>query len=200
MKKLILSALLVTVATSAFAAVGIKDSKHNLASAGSDQTCKFCHVPHGGAASVPLWARSTAILSSTGVYNSDSFDGGTLVVGPMNAQSSACFACHNVNASDSTGYGGVADLPAMPAATKLTLDLSNDHPVGFLYSNSETADPAGLVAEASIGLPLYAGSMECATCHAVHGVPGKTDSATIMPKFLRTTNTNSGLCLKCHIK
>ena len=45
---------------------------------------------------------------------------------------------------------------------------------------------------ATDGLRLYAGYIECPTCHNVH-------DATIEP-FLRVSGAGSQICLTCHIK
>jgi predicted CXXCH cytochrome family protein len=42
------------------------------------------------------------------------------------------------------------------------------------------------------GIPLFAGKLECASCHTVH------DNSNV--PFLRADNTGSALCLKCHNK
>ena len=42
--------------------------------------------------------------------------------------------------------------------------------------------------------------VECASCHDPHGVPSAGAGSTNIPSFLRVKNTESGVCLSCHIK
>lgn len=77
---------------------------------------------------------------------------------------------------------------------KLGLNLSNDHPIAVNYP----ATPLGRFLtppDPLKGWPdarLYAGKVECPTCHSVHD-PG-------IPPFLRKSNAGSALCLTCHLK
>ena len=81
-------------------------------------------------------------------------------------------------------------------------DLTNHHPIGFDYDAVQALDneiAASSVAFAGTGVlisdVLYAGAMECATCHDVH------NSTTGMgEKFLWTTNASSNFCCTCHLK
>ncbi|MDO3378801.1 cytochrome c3 family protein [Geoalkalibacter halelectricus] len=79
--------------------------------------------------------------------------------------------------------------------------LKDDHPIGMVYDDVVTAksDDFNAVVDGVIpgpggrDLPLFGGRMWCASCHAVHGVPG-------VDSFLRASNEQSGLCLACHNK
>jgi predicted CXXCH cytochrome family protein len=70
-------------------------------------------------------------------------------------------------------------------------DLSDDHPVSFTWVPGITGikEPA---AWGAAPLKLFNNRMECSTCHDVH------DNTN--PPFLRMSNTNSNMCLSCHIK
>ena len=91
----------------------------------------------------------------------------------------------------------------------LGTDLSNDHPIGFVYNNHQvlnnqlraaTQNGSRVSVDASAparSLPLVGNSasnatLECSTCHDPHGVQG-------VPTFLRASNQNSALCFTCHI-
>ena len=82
-----------------------------------------------------------------------------------------------------------------PPANWQGLDLSNDHPIAMTYPTS-AQDPLFNTPLDPLGgwpdIPLFGGKVECASCHDVHD-PG------LVP-FLRTSNTASALCLRCHIK
>lgn len=221
MKKILLSAVLVLMASSAFA-VGITGTKHdfsNLAGnsntykGASDQICKYCHVPHNAKSANILWSRSLGTgTAPTTFYDSDTMNNVAPMAAPSKAQSTLCLSCHNIT-PDTDNYLNFGSGGVIPAGTKVIAgagadDLSNDHPIGFIYNAGlVTADGGGLVAvtpgtqdfvgTSGTKLPLFgatgSGTLECASCHAVHGV------GTI-PMFLRTTNAGSVLCLKCHIK
>jgi predicted CXXCH cytochrome family protein len=83
----------------------------------------------------------------------------------------------------------------------MTTDLSDDHPVSFVYNDAlANADGAlELPSSAPSGLGstirndmLIDSRVECPTCHDVH-------DPDIFP-FLIKANENSALCVTCHIK
>ena len=98
----------------------------------------------------------------------------------------------------------------MPAGiTNIGQDLTNDHPISMVYttakspsSTSQTNDHATGFKDPqntgsngnswfNNGVRLYAGKVQCASCHDPH-----TTNVT----FLRTSNDASALCLTCHKK
>lgn len=83
----------------------------------------------------------------------------------------------------------------------MTTDLSDDHPVSFVYNDELATTDGGLELPSSApsGLGgtikndmLINNKIECPTCHNVH-------DPDIFP-FLIKPNTNSALCMTCHIK
>ncbi len=218
MKKVLLTAALVLVASNAFAL--LSGSKHDLSSGNtsnasrgtSDQLCKYCHVPHNAIIPAALWARQASVAVSPAVYtNAGSMN--AVPVAPTATQSTACLSCHN--ATPSNGIDASTNLSSgIVTATKIigeaVTGLSNDHPIAFTYNAAlviaDTATGGGQVGlqtpagntvnnGSGSGLPLYGAgtTLECATCHAVHGIG-------TLPMFLRTTAAGSKICLKCHIK
>lgn len=98
-----------------------------------------------------------------------------------------CERCH------ADFYGGRSKL-------SLGTDLSNDHPISMPYP-TPAQDPAFKVpTDAQKGwggaspneVKLYAGWVECGSCHNVH-------SNDFAP-FLRKSNAASALCTTCHAK
>lgn len=82
----------------------------------------------------------------------------------------------------------------------LGTDLGNDHPISIPYPTA-AQDPAfktpahalkGWGGTSPNEVKLYAGWVECGSCHNVH------DPDT--PPFLRKSNATSALCLTCHSK
>lgn len=69
-------------------------------------------------------------------------------------------------------------------------DLSTVHPIAIAYdttANTQLVPVANLV-----GVKLYNGKVQCASCHDAHG--------TANSMFLRVSTTGSALCLACHVK
>jgi len=84
----------------------------------------------------------------------------------------------------------------------LGTDLSNDHPVSFTYDLDLAETDGGLFDPASTASSLggtieedmlFAGRMECASCHDVH-------NKYELPRLLKIANAGSALCLTCHDK
>lgn len=204
-KVLVLAALAALVTTSAFAA--ITNTKHDLSVTSTSgglktdatEICVFCHTPHGaatGANYLPLWNRSAA-TTPTGFYTSDSMDHVTSEVATQATDAYLCLSCHDgiqqmdaLNNPPNTGLT-TGNFTLSGLDSDLTLDMSNDHPIGFVYGGSAT-DPELLDTPA---LPFFGAAQDemwCSTCHDVHG--------TAFAPFLQADNAGSGLCKTCHIK
>jgi predicted CXXCH cytochrome family protein len=207
-------------------AAGIMNTKHNLStnavggvtikSTDYDELCVFCHTPHMADTSVtnaPLWNRGVgAALATTNLYNSSSLDAASkpnfagLVTKINNSDAPLCLSCHD-GSSLAGGLKNPSNLaggtqPAFGASNKVTgfadiLDgsnsLRNDHPIGMVYNTIQGTTPTEFKTAAATTMNFYDGGvMWCSSCHDVHD-----DTAS---PFLATSNTNSGLCLSCHIK
>lgn len=95
------------------------------------------------------------------------------------------------------------DVYGLPPSTAIHTpgqDMSNDHPISIPYP-IPAQDPQFVTppdAQKGWGGPsqndvkLYAGRVECSSCHNVH-------DPAVSP-FLRKSNAASALCLTCHIK
>lgn len=106
------------------------------------------------------------------------------------------------------GPGGVPDLSSEPNCQRCHgefyggppadwqgTDLSNDHPITVVYPTTAQDPKFHPPPDPGNGwddVKLYAGKIECPTCHSVH-------DPFIVP-FLRRSNDGSGLCLTCHVK
>lgn len=229
MKKVL--ALLVVgalLATPAFAV--IRNSKHDLSvssatatvKAGSgDETCVYCHTPHGGATGIlaPLWNRTIpgGGFAVGDLYNSATLDqtnsNPTTVLNAVNnSDAPLCYSCHDgrtlvgglTNPSNADGQPSGGTL-ATGTTGFMNLDasgeaLTNDHPIGMDYGAVQTAEPGGFNTETTANslvgvLPLFTttGVMWCSSCHDVH------DQGGFQP-FLNMSNAGSALCTTCHIK
>ncbi len=105
------------------------------------------------------------------------------VLGPTGGSDPACGFCHD------------GDPAHQQAHAFIGTDLSDDHPVSLTYPTS-SVDPAFNTppdpTEGWSDVPLFAGRVECPTCHDPHD----PDRAP----FLRVDNSGSALCLTCHVK
>lgn len=185
------------VMASITASAGVAGSKHDLSGKGygTDQICIFCHTPHNAKTPqlIPLWNHATTATALFTLYSSPTLNA---VPGQPTGTSLACLSCHDGTVAVDA-YGSSAGN----ASTKITgdasfgTDLSNDHPISFLYNSALATADGGLVAPGTntVGaLPLFSQSLECATCHDVH-------DNTHSP-FLRMSNSGSAMCLNCHQK
>lgn len=185
---------------------GVATTKHNLSVSGpgtvkaatEGQICVFCHAPHNAAPSAPLWNRrspgSTYIpyTSSTTLSNPGQPTGASLL----------CLSCHDgtialgdvlSRTSQIAMAGGVTTMPSGPG--RLGTDLSDDHPVSFVYSASlaaargELVNPATLTGRVRLDA---SGQLQCSACHDPHD--------DTFGKFLVISNQASALCQTCHLK
>ena len=178
-------------------------SKHNLAlgspakvqaSTESDM-CKFCHTPHQSVGEKALW--NHALSSAAYIpYSSSTMKA---AVGQPTGDSKLCLSCH-----DGTVALGMLQSKKLPVSMRgattmppgkavLGTDLSDDHPISFIYDSSLAAkngqlkDPATLVNKVRLDANRQ---VQCTSCHDPHNDQNG--------KFLVQNNFASGLCLNCH--
>ena len=199
MKKLfvMLASMFFILAFTSAAFAAIAGTDHDLSASTSDgQLCVVCHTPHNGATGVeaPLWNHALTAANFT-MYTSTTLDATMPTDGPMpDGISKLCLSCHD-GVTGVLDYGGTTGSQPMGGDSALGTDLTNDHPVSFVYDSAlatadgELFDPTGTPAVAEL---LFGGQVECASCHDVHD---NTNSP-----FLRMSNANSALCLTCHDK
>jgi predicted CXXCH cytochrome family protein len=159
------------------------------------EVCIFCHTPHNSKPNGPLWNRNdpgaTYIL-----YNSSTLQA---VPGQPDGSSTLCLSCHdgtialgNVisRTTDITFSGGVTKMPA--GRTNLSTDLSDDHPVSFVYNSALSVADGQLKDPSAVSYPvsLENGKVQCTSCHDPH--------KNIYSDFLVASNRFSELCFKCH--
>lgn len=215
MKKiLIATAVLALVASSAFA--GVVGSKHDLSSAtgpnatyqgvnDGGEVCVYCHTPHGATAAgvAPLWNRTT--VNATAAYANTSLNHTVTLtaVAPAaavnNSDAPLCLSCHAGAAlttalNNSPNYAGFTNVANSLSATSRDLgtDLSNDHPVGFVF-NAALDTGLKVPGTAPVNFGDADNEMWCSSCHDVHGGVANTP-------FLVMSNSGSALCVDCHVK
>lgn len=183
---------------------------HNLSAGGSGvfqadterRVCIVCHTPHHASKLNPLWSHQTSSADYT-PYDSTTLATVQKPDQPLGA-SRLCLACHDGTVALGMLVGGGVvvggleqPLPPFEAAT-LGTDLSDDHPISFLYNNAVTAGAE--LNPLPFGLPLEEEKVECTSCHDPHldRFPPLSKPAE-SGKFLRLDNYDkSSLCLACH--
>lgn len=169
----------------------------------SGQICKVCHVPHNSRSSeAPLWRANLSLdRTSYTVYSSGTLDAS---VNQPAGPTKVCLTCHDGSVTRSAAIG----CSACHQENSLGTDLSNDHPVSFVYDTAlaqadgflrdpDTATVPNLGGKTIHESMLYQGRMECSSCHDVHAKKGDSAAA---PKLLLVNNNQNSLCVTCHSK
>lgn len=196
------------LATAASAA--ITNSKHDLSQRSTannpeNQLCIYCHTPHHSdtsAGDAPLWNHELTVASFI-TYASPTLDA---TVGQPTGISKLCLSCHDGTVALDAFGGMTGNLGPMGGGSpgNLGTDLTDDHPISFVYdsglatTDGELYDPSvggtGIGGGSITDTMLFTGGLlECASCHDVH------DNTGFAPMLL-VDNTGSGLCLTCHNK
>ena len=174
----------------------------------SGEICKPCHTPHNTKPlPAPLWNHELSQATYTMYDTTQSPTMDAEVSAQPDGLSKICLSCHDGTVA-LENFGDIKDGTIFLFGDILIgTDLSNDHPISFVYDTSlaiedgELYDPStklsGVVdSEGTIREDmLFQGKIECSSCHDVHNtraVPGT--------KLLLKDNTGSALCLTCHDK
>lgn len=225
--KLFVLALMAGIAVSAYGARAPKsavygsphDFKTQLGGA-SYTLCNFCHVAHkfGSAPTGPgylLWNHTLSSVSSYGVYTSDSMRSTPTEIGGQLTVSNLCLSCHDGTVAINSWYEAqsAANFSPLPQGTLFTTDagtvrdLTKQHPVNFVYPDATTAAAVGILPAVDVNsidgngnVPLFAGRMQCATCHDPHAGPssGAHLFFRAFPSTPAQTLTGSS-CVYCHL-
>ncbi|MBN2008541.1 hypothetical protein JW960_04250 [candidate division KSB1 bacterium] len=197
--------LLLFLQTITAAAQSIVDTPHNLSAngpgsihAGSEtEICIFCHTPHNSSPCAPLWNRNNPGQNYI-LYQSSTIEAAP---GQPDGASILCLSCHDgtiaLGAVVSRDHliefsGGITVLPTGHA--NLGSDLSDDHPVSFIYNTSLAAADGELTDPATLNGPvqLDGQKVQCTACHNPHN--------NIYGNFLVASTHYSDLCMFCHQK
>lgn len=202
----ILAALL-PVAAASPARAGLRESRHNLSPTGtarrnaaggsgsamtasSDDLCIFCHTPHSAGARRGLWNRELAPVKYK-LYESTTTEA---QLRQPNGSSRLCLSCHDgAIALGAMSHHADPSLGKLTGPTVLGTDLSDDHPISFVYDQAlasrrhDLANPATLTGSVKLD---ESGQMQCTTCHDAH--------LDRHPDFLVVDPAHSALCVTCH--
>lgn len=183
----------------------IVNTVHNLSVSGTgsvtatseSEICIFCHIPHTSSPRAPLWNRPDPGFYYT-EYSSSTIQA---TIGQPTGSSILCLSCHDgtiaigevlSRISTISMSGGVTTMPV--GNSNLSQDLSNDHPVSFVYNSALSSSDGQLVDPATLTGPvtLEDSRMECTSCHDAH--------SNSFGDFLVASNQYSDLCVYCHQK
>jgi predicted CXXCH cytochrome family protein len=157
--------------------------------------CRFCHTPHRARLTTALWNRS---LSSQvyNVYESSTLDA---LPGQPTGSSRLCLSCHDgtiaLGSVLRTGSEPVAPLGPLTGTALVDADLSDDHPVSFVFDESLAAANGELVSPSTLTAAVKldpTGQVQCTSCHDPH--------SDQLPKFLVMPVEDGELCVACHVK
>ena len=174
------------------------------------EICLPCHAPHNNqdVTEAPLWNHEVTQAVYT-LYTSPTLDAGTPpgTLDQPGGVSKLCLSCHDGTVAIDA-FGGQPGSIFLPPSSPRNLgtDLSNDHPISFVYDTdlaqrdgglfAPETTPSGITGTAGGSITeemLFATRLECASCHDVHNEFNNDD-------LLLKPNGNSALCLTCHDK
>ena len=202
------------LAAAPFAAATLLDNpaavlgtKHDLSVSGSGavtsaqpDACIFCHGTHlperGGQAEAPLWNRELPIQTYS-TYTSSTYDAGAANF--SEGSSKLCLSCHDgtIAPGRTLSRGPIPTRGSLGPRALTGTDLTGDHPVGIEPVDDGQLIPSLFGSPPKTAEPevrLFAGRIECTSCHAPH----EPALDPIAERFLVRSNRNGALCLACH--
>lgn len=209
-KVLILAVAVLLVAAGLAFGATVVGSKHDMTTfvsgEGTTQVCVFCHTPHqstSASSQTPLWNHSVTATATFGVYASSTLNATPAEIGgaAVGSQSVSllCMGCHDGTVAVNSLYkapldGSAGTLKSIDttSAAYIGTSLVDDHPINFTYDAALATADGGLQTPPITNIPLFSGTLQCASCHNVH-------DNTNLP-FLRVSNAGSALCISCHNK
>ncbi|MHC4364637.1 MAG: cytochrome c3 family protein, partial [Planctomycetota bacterium] len=165
----IIKVLAVVALLASPAVATIQGTPHDLSAVAGGNTCSFCHTPHGALTDTPLWNHklSTAVYN---IYQSSSLEA---KVGQPTGSSKLCLSCHDgtvaLTETISSSFSGGTYIA--PGAGNLGTDLSDDHPISFVYSDTLSAEDVQIRPPSTLAEKLKldrSGELQCTTCHDAH--------------------------------
>lgn len=187
--------VIILLPLSAFAM--LTDSKHDFSYLGNSP-CSYCHSVHHSIGGVlrPAYMGTEPQISK--VYSSVSMRHKPTTAGAYASDAPLCLTCHD---GMNVGKLGLPALTALivgqPADLNMGGDasgtnLSNDHPVGFVFDPTISPDKLKYPVKAHANYGPGHNEIWCSTCHNPHNDQ--------LGAFLNVSMSGSELCLDCHKK
>ena len=176
----------------------------------ANEKCNVCHAPHfTDTAANPLWIHRTTSTSFTTYTGYNFLQRGGLTISQPDGASKLCLSCHD-GITAMNDYGGVVvgtPNKLMPSGSNLTANLSNTHPISFVYDAALLVKDPSLKDPTTTTTPLghtvkydmldANNKVQCTSCHEVHQ---DNSQDPFKWRFLKVANTGSAMCLLCHNK
>jgi predicted CXXCH cytochrome family protein len=204
----------------------ITGGPHDLAKYGLDtdhngNACEFCHIPHNAIPGGAMFNREVSQTRFSPYQWVAPPNTPITIDDPLIGESRLCMSCHDGVTAIAMVEGSAYKMPSEAVIGNGKVDMTVNHPIGFSYDDamaqrtrSELVDKEERFATTvtisqTTGVynqierkgryrivdTLYQGQyVTCGTCHNVHGC--SDDSGYL----LRAKETNSLICLSCHIK
>lgn len=178
-------------------AQSVIDSPHDLSlqsqreyrSINESEVCIFCHTPHSANPEGPMWNKSDQGFLYT-IYNSPTFQA---ISGQPDGSSILCLSCHDGTIALASLQNSKKNMDFTSQFIKgnsnLTRDLSDDHPVSFIYDAALAKTDGKLIIPDKTMVDVN-GKMQCTSCHNPH------DNS--IPKFLTESFRYGAICKNCH--
>lgn len=155
--------------------------------------CAFCHAPHPGKETRARWNTAAASVTYT-LYGSSTLQA---TMKQPTGGSRLCLSCHDgitAPTSESAGHGSApATLARLTGPAVLGTDLSDDHPISFVYDTALAARQGDLAPPSVVKRKLFLDptqQLQCMSCHDPHQDRYR--------KFLRIDDRAGNLCTTCH--
>lgn len=204
MRNLMKSLLVVAVAVPAIASAQIANTRHDMANgaggggpkagAGNNQTCIFCHTPHGARVLSAIWTRPATAYVAYAAGNT-TVEGTALPSGNVAPETQRCLTCHD----GTTQLGDVGNIGGGVAGS-INMPVNV---VGAAYdvwtAVSGLGDAAGVGANHPVSIP-YAGQTWNAI---VSGVPAARVTGAVGDYYATQTGAaclgGTGLCTTANV-
>lgn len=164
-------------------------SKSEFKSNNEIEVCIFCHTPHGSNPEGPMWNKSSEGFLYT-IYSSPTF---LAISGQPDGSSILCLSCHDgtIALASLQNSNKSIDFPSqfIKGNNNLTRDLSDDHPVSFIYDATLAKTDGKLIMPTRTMVDANS-KMQCTSCHNPH------DNS--IPKFLTESFQFGAICKTCH--
>ncbi|WP_242084866.1 cytochrome c3 family protein [Aestuariivivens sediminis] len=202
MKQLaILIGIIIAVPFNTVLAQGVSQSRHNLSASGKgvvktmddSRVCIFCHTSHIDNPKAPMWNRKQSGAIYT-LYDSSTMDAKP---GQPDGTSMLCLSCHDGTVAIGNTYKNQNSMSFAHSMTKrgnLGTDLSDDHPISFVYDQNLAVEDGGLKSPLTLPPNMLDKNekLQCTSCHDSH--------KDMEGNFLKRSNEFSELCFSCHDK
>jgi predicted CXXCH cytochrome family protein len=190
-KNLLIAVVVILFMTSANLFAGVTATAHDFSPSQDGSTaCQYCHTPHMALSGTPLWSHKLSNITYE-IYWSSSLDA---EVGQPTGSSKLCLSCHDGTVALQSSVNGRTGSTFMePGSKRLGTDLSDDHPISFVYSDELVNKDPQLKSPEQLPEKMKLdslGELQCSTCHDPHN--------DAFGDFLVVSNVASNLCMKCH--